>query len=161
MSAANRIQIASRWHVRHSSGWTGASTGVCDSPLSRLWLVGGLEHLYTFVIFPYIGNVIIPTDELIFFRGIGQPPTSWSLADSMDKTKWCYPHSFTERWCWLLEVSTATGCIKSPKGQMSRHQVDLSDCGADTEGIFTPQNRVVGCCRLQQRSYSSNAQGWP
>jgi len=25
----------------------------------------------TFVIFPYIGNVIIPTDELIFFRGVG------------------------------------------------------------------------------------------
>jgi hypothetical protein len=26
--------------------------------------------------FPYIGNVIIPTDELIFFRGVGIPPTS-------------------------------------------------------------------------------------
>ena len=25
--------------------------------------------------FPYIGNVIIPTDELIFFRGVGIPPT--------------------------------------------------------------------------------------
>ena len=24
---------------------------------------------------PYIGNVIIPTDELIFFRGVGIPPT--------------------------------------------------------------------------------------
>jgi len=35
-------------------------------------LVGGLEHV---VIFPYIGNVIIPTDELIFFRGVGIPPT--------------------------------------------------------------------------------------
>jgi hypothetical protein len=36
-------------------------------------LVGGLEHeLYDF---PYIGNVIIPTDELIFFRGVGIPPT--------------------------------------------------------------------------------------
>ena len=30
----------------------------------------------TFYIFPYIGNFIIPTDELIFFRGVGQPPTS-------------------------------------------------------------------------------------
>ena len=29
----------------------------------------------TFFIFPYIGNVIIPTDELTFFRGVGQPPT--------------------------------------------------------------------------------------
>jgi hypothetical protein len=25
---------------------------------------------------PYVGNVIIPTDEVIFFRGVGQPPTS-------------------------------------------------------------------------------------
>jgi hypothetical protein len=25
--------------------------------------------------FPYIGNVIIPTDEDIFFRGVGIPPT--------------------------------------------------------------------------------------
>jgi len=33
-------------------------------------LVGGLEH---FFIFPYIGNVIIPTDELIFFREVGIP----------------------------------------------------------------------------------------
>ena len=26
--------------------------------------------------FPYIGNVIIPFDEVIFFRGVGIPPTS-------------------------------------------------------------------------------------
>ena len=35
--------------------------------------VGGLEHDF---IFPYIGNFIIPTDELIFLRGVGMPPTS-------------------------------------------------------------------------------------
>ena len=29
----------------------------------------------TFSIFPYIGDVIIPIDELIFFRGVGIPPT--------------------------------------------------------------------------------------
>ena len=28
------------------------------------------------IFFPYIGNFIIPTDELIFFRGVGIPPTS-------------------------------------------------------------------------------------
>ena len=41
--------------------------------------VGGLEHEFYFSI--YIGNVIIPTDELIFFRGVGQPPTriNWIL----------------------------------------------------------------------------------
>ena len=30
--------------------------------------------------FPYIGNCIIPTDELIFFRGVGIPPTSDLMA---------------------------------------------------------------------------------
>ena len=35
----------------------------------------------TFFIFPYIGNVIIPTDELIFFRGVGIPPTSHPVID--------------------------------------------------------------------------------
>ena len=39
-------------------------------------LVGGLEH--EFDDFAYVGNVIIPTDELIFFRGVGQPLTSYS-----------------------------------------------------------------------------------
>jgi hypothetical protein len=31
-------------------------------------LVGGLEH--EFYGFPHIGNFIIPTDELIFFKGV-------------------------------------------------------------------------------------------
>ena len=35
--------------------------------------VGGLEHV---LFFPFVGNFIIPTDELIFFRGLGQPPAS-------------------------------------------------------------------------------------
>ena len=34
-----------------------------------------IDTYYT-VFFPYIGNVIIPTDELIFCRGVGQTPTS-------------------------------------------------------------------------------------
>ena len=38
-----------------------------------LKLVGGLEH---FVLF-HILEIIIPIDELIFFRGVGQPPTRW------------------------------------------------------------------------------------
>ena len=35
------------------------------------WWFGTME----FYDVPYIGNFIIPTDELIFFRGVGQPPT--------------------------------------------------------------------------------------
>ena len=34
--------------------------------IHKLYLVGGLEHGYDD--FPSIGNVIIPTDELIFFQ---------------------------------------------------------------------------------------------
>ena len=54
------------------------------------WLILGLVciHTYiyiysysgwwfgTFFIFPYIGLLIIPIDEIIFFRGVAQPPTS-------------------------------------------------------------------------------------
>ena len=36
-------------------------------------LSGWMEHI--FYDFPYIGNFIIPTDEFIFFRGVGTPPT--------------------------------------------------------------------------------------
>ena len=33
--------------------------------------------MYTYLVggFPYIGNVIIPTDGFILFRWVGQPPT--------------------------------------------------------------------------------------
>ena len=47
----------------------------------RLYLVGGLEQ-WIFYDFPYIGNVIIPTDELMthtFQRGKFNPPTSYRL----------------------------------------------------------------------------------
>ena len=39
-------------------------------------LVGGLEHFLFF----HILGITIPTDELIFFKGVGQPPTSQLLA---------------------------------------------------------------------------------
>ena len=39
-----------------------------------IWLV---VWNMTGLFYPYIGNVIIPTDELIFFRGVGTPPTSY------------------------------------------------------------------------------------
>jgi hypothetical protein len=41
------------------------------------YLVGGLEH--DFYDFPYIGNVIIPTDFHIFQRGRAQPPTRYTF----------------------------------------------------------------------------------
>ena len=44
----------------------------CKRDGSKDHLVGGLEQ---FLFFHILGR-IIPTDELIFFRGVGQPPTS-------------------------------------------------------------------------------------
>ena len=43
---------------------------------SFLWLVVWNMAFICFYDFPYIGNVIIPTDELIFFRAVGIPPYS-------------------------------------------------------------------------------------
>ena len=40
------------------------------------YLVGGLEP-WNFMTSHSVGNVILPTDELIFFRGVAQPPTSY------------------------------------------------------------------------------------
>ena len=37
-------------------------------------LIGG-DWSMTFI-FPHIGNVVIPIDEVIFFRGVSIPPTS-------------------------------------------------------------------------------------
>ena len=47
--------------------------------ISQLYLTGWCFGTF---IFPYIGNFIIPTDELIFFRGVGIPPTSYPLVMS-------------------------------------------------------------------------------
>ena len=47
------------------------------SMIYQLYLVGGLEHGFYFS--HHIGNVIIPTDEFIFFGGVGIPPTSYEL----------------------------------------------------------------------------------
>ena len=46
------------------------------------YLVGGLEHFLFFHILGIIWNVIIPTDELIFFSWVGIPPTRYILMPS-------------------------------------------------------------------------------
>ena len=84
----------SRW-PGFRPGWASLQAN-CDLPrwikrreadVKYMNLVGGLEH--GFYDFPYIGNVIIPTDEVIFFRGVGlnhQPVkymTAWSQKAAM------------------------------------------------------------------------------
>ena len=49
----------------------------CSVPYCILQLVCGFKH---FFIFPcHIWVVILPIDELLFFRGVGQPPTRQCL----------------------------------------------------------------------------------
>ena len=48
------------------------------SPEEYMLLVGGDWNM-TFI-FPCTGNVIIPLDEVIFFRGVGIPPTRLDLS---------------------------------------------------------------------------------
>ena len=52
-----------------------------DQQRIRAYLVGGLEH---FFYFPYIGNFIIPNDEVIFFSGVGIPPDIKPLGGFQD-----------------------------------------------------------------------------
>ena len=64
-----------------------------DTQLMSSWW--WLEHVYFFV--PHLGNVIIPIDELIFFRGVGIPPIR----------------------CWLLHQFPNSHCTKSAAGWYS------------------------------------------
>ena len=50
------------------------------------WLFGGLEHFLFSYILGIILGIIIPTDELIFFRGVGQPPTRWWFLTAQNKS---------------------------------------------------------------------------
>ena len=66
-----RAQVAQQTHGRNKIVAVAAhpSHEVCQlSPvITGLYLVDGLDFLF----FHSVGNVIIPTDELIFFRGVG------------------------------------------------------------------------------------------
>ena len=49
-----------------------------------IYMAGGLEFGtfgYIWIFSHHFGNVIIPTDEVIFFRGVGIPPTRQGCAN--------------------------------------------------------------------------------
>ena len=58
------LEIAAASPVHHQ--------GINDTDPTTAWWFGTC-----FMTFHSVGNVIIPTDELIFVRGVGQPPTSY------------------------------------------------------------------------------------
>ena len=74
------------------------------------------------IIFPYIGNVIIPTDELIFFRGVGQPPPSYEHWDAIGATRPCARDLFFGLWVPDLFMKRAleTSCESNLKTAKQR-----------------------------------------
>ena len=63
-----------QWLFYSLIGVTGAPQGKLGMIMLDLYLAGGLDHVFHII----IGNFIIPADELIFFRGVGQPPTRYN-----------------------------------------------------------------------------------
>ena len=68
-------------------------------------LVGGLEPFF----FHSVGNFIIPTDEVIFFRGVGQPPTSKTVLSNTDNQ---HSHQLRER-NFLVGLAEDVGQVAS------------------------------------------------
>ena len=76
-----RVRPGSSWPPAVGVGRTtwNAPWRFSECPLKWYHYISGwwwLEH--DWIIFPYIGNVIIPIDELIFFRGVAQPQNRYS-----------------------------------------------------------------------------------
>ena len=87
--------------------------------VSQVWqlgtyLIGGLEP-WNFMTFHSVGNFIIPSDELIFFRGVGEkPPTSiYSRENSM--VSWDFPWKtkpyFSNGSFWTIIYLKKNGCF--------------------------------------------------
>ena len=75
------------WDPRHPSWLVGHGGTPKKNPWDFPWVgiteTGWWFGTMDFSDFPWkIGNFIIPTDELIFFRGVGIPPTS-KIMDSL------------------------------------------------------------------------------
>ena len=86
----SEFQTISLVASRLSSGWTPSETQLVGFPHGLPYpkqyksLVGGDWNHGILNDFLYIGNFIIPTDELIFFRVVAQPPTRiyWGFSRS-------------------------------------------------------------------------------
>ena len=76
-----RLRVAETF-LDHSKKFHGHSNSLTFFKVNHwriltTWLTGW--WFQTFFIFHFMYGIIIPTDELIFFRGVGQPPSSWCL----------------------------------------------------------------------------------
>ena len=97
-------------------------------------LVGSLEHVFL------VGNVIIPTDELIFFRGVGQPPTSkpFFLRHFNSHETFLYPMNSHEPWRYhALPTSESQGTewlMTCPNGSCGQFGSSPTSVGINVHG---------------------------
>ena len=111
-------------HLNHS---TVAKPRTClwHLVIGLVWLLSWLvvwKHVYTFVTFPYIGNVINPIDWLIFFRGVGFNHQAVRLrschicqmGDSC--CAGCSRPSFSPCW-WLRVRPFSSGCDRAGRDE--------------------------------------------
>ena len=94
-------------------------------------LVGGLEHLLLFHNVPYLGFFIIPTDELILFRGVGLNHQPVCHCAKILKSSKLFHRAFPGA-CRDVEVTLAHGdvcCFHRPLPSpiFNPHQVYPSD----------------------------------
>ena len=54
--------------------------------------------------FHSVGNVIIPIDELIFFRGVAQPPTRYVYESFINCTLICGAHGRLESYMYIHKM---------------------------------------------------------
>ena len=93
-SATKRFSAPQRWGVGMGPWLPGRASFPGGTSITGWWWL----EPWNFMTFPYIGHVIIPTDELIFFGGVAQPPTSliWTegyqgeLTNSHDRPWWTF-----------------------------------------------------------------------
>ena len=85
--------------------------------LTIIWLVVWNINF----IFPYIGFLIIPIDELIFFRGVAQPPTRWP--------PWCFLHLSEFLSLFVPSLATAAGWLGRQRGEERGGAAERMDLG--------------------------------
>ena len=100
-------------------------------------LVGGLEH--DFYDFPYIGNVVTPTDFHIFQRGRAQPPTRFNRSIHGDKTRGAFTVRMAVSWPMMVKplriFQRHDKIVFDPK-QEPKHVVKIEPFFA--EDLWTP-----------------------
>ena len=114
-----------------------------------MWLV---VWNMTFMTFPILGR-IIPTDELIFFRGVGIPPTSHSIVFSSlprcsRKSKYLSTCSVPRKWPvpykrnkWVFE---AEHLMLLTQERMWTNPNEIPDNGIDDDGNLDHKDHDIG-----------------